>query len=311
MKNKTWIVITALLVAVGTLQLFQTPVKNLPVTHPIKAPEEVTQIFRRACYDCHSNETKLPWYDRIAPASWLANRDVRIGRSRFNFSTWDTLSKANQQAYVWEMVNMVLTNKMPLSIYTAMHPDAKLSAQDVAVLKRYANSLSPAVYHDTSVIKQAGHDFDQFKQKAAPTDSVPVAANGVAYIPGYQNWEVISTTNRFDNHSMRIIYGNAIAAKAIKQNHVKLLPEGSALVKVVWNSIEEKNGDITPGSFNNVQIMIKDHKRFAESGGWGFARFNGLKLKRYSDTPMFNTACFNCHKIADKTDFVFNLPPEK
>lgn len=293
---------------VTAMQFVGQPVQNPPVTAAIKAPDEVVKILRRACYNCHSNETQLSWYDKIAPVSWLVKADVSEARSRFNFSTWDTLSPADQQGRLWEMVNMVLTGKMPLPTYTAIHPEAKLSIGDIATLKKYVQDLSPAKYHDTAVIHEAGRELEQSMQKPSMATNSPVAANGIAYIPDYQNWQVISTTNRFDNHSIRVVYGNGIVVKAIKENQTHSLPEGSTIVKVVWNSIEEKNGDIIPGTLNSVQIMTKDSKRFADSKGWGFAKFNGIKLKPYGNTPLFNTTCFNCHKIASKNDFVFNLP---
>lgn len=305
-KKRISLVIALFLVFVITMQFFSQPVRNPPVTAAIKAPAAVMNVLRRACYDCHSNETRTNWYDKIAPVSWLVHTDVTTARSRFNFSTWDTLSPADQQGRLWEMVNMVLTGKMPLPSYTAIHPEARLSAEDIDVLKQYVRDLSPSSYHDTAIIHAAARDLEQVKQQTAT--NIPVAANGVAYIPDYRSWQVISTTNRFDNHSIRIVYGNDIAVNAIRSNQTQNMPEGSTIVKVVWNSIEEENGDIIPGSLNSVQIMTKDYKRFPDSKGWGFAKFNGVGLKPYGNTPLFNTTCFNCHKIADKNDYIFNLP---
>jgi hypothetical protein len=56
--------------------------------------------------------------------------------------------------------------------------------------------------------------------------------------------------------------------------------------------------------------MTKDDARFPDSKGWGFGKFNGIGLQPYGHTAAFNTTCFNCHKIADKNDYVFNLPPD-
>lgn len=308
-QKRLWIWATPIVLFAG-LQFFQPGQTNPPVTHPIQAPAAVTSILKRACYDCHSNETRLHWYNRVAPVSWLVAEHVRTGRSRFNFSTWDTLSAVQQQGLLWEMVNMVLDGKMPLPSYTAIHPAAKLSQEDIAVLKAYVNGLSPAQYHDTTLIRQAAQQYTT-AGAAAPGQSkpIPVAANGVAYQPGFRSWQVISTTNRFDNNrSIRVLYGNAIAAAAVEDNKINPWPQGSVLVKVVWDIVQEKNGDILPGAFNNVQIMIKDNKKFAASGGWGFAKFNGLELKPYGRTAAFNTACYNCHKAASDYDYVFNLP---
>jgi hypothetical protein len=300
--------ITFFMLFVVAIQFIEKPVQNPPVTAAIKAPEEVLAILQKACYDCHSNETRLSFYDKVAPISWLVAADVTTARSRFNFSTWDTLSTADQQGRLWEMVNMVLTHKMPLRTYAATHPAARLTAADIAVLKKYVVDISPSTYHDTTLIRKSGQEFRQFQQKTIAAAESPVAANGVKYIPGFREWQVISTTNRFDNHSIRMVYANDIAVNAIRENRIKPFPEGSTIVKVVWNSIEETNGDITSGSLNSVQIMTKDNKRFADSKGWGFAKFNGIALKPYGSTPMFNATCFSCHKIASENDYVFNLP---
>lgn len=308
--RKAWLIAAILIVVAISVQFVQPPVQNGPVSHPFMGPAEVTKIFRKACYDCHSNQTNLKWYDKVAPVSWLVKKDVEVARSRFNFSTWDTLSTSDQQVRLWEMVNMVLTNKMPLGTYAALHPEARLTPHDVNVLKKYVVSVSPAKYHDTVQIKKAQLEYNNFKPKTASAQNIPVAPNGVKFIPDYRNWEVISTTSRFDNHTMRVIYGNAITVKAIKNGQIKPFPNGAAIVKVVWNIIEEKNGEVNPGSFNNIQIMVKDDKRFPDTKGWGFARFNGTDLKPYGDNPMFNTTCFNCHKIAYATGYVFSIPLE-
>lgn len=308
--KRLWPIAGILFVGIISIQFIQVPVQNDEVTHPINAPEEVTKIFRKACYDCHSNETKLSWYDKIAPVSWLVNHDVKEARSRFNFSTFDTLSATDQQVRLWEMVNMVLAGKMPLNTYTTLHPEAKLTPHDVEVLKNYVVSISPTKYHDSTQIKSAEEEQKVLGERLTASKNIPVAPNGVRFIPDYKNWEVISTTNRFDNHTMRVIYGNKVTVNAIRSGRIKPFPDGAAIVKVVYNIIEEKDGEVHPGAFNNIQIMIKDEKRFPESKGWGFGRFNGTSLKPYGETAAFNTTCYNCHKIADETGYVFSIPLE-
>lgn len=307
--NKPLRVILIIAVLITAMQFVQRPVANPPVAHTLQAPAEVVNILQRACYDCHSNETNLRWYDKVAPASWFVNAHVNEARQRFNFSTWDTLSTADQQGRFWEIVNMAISGKMPLGSYAAVHPQANLSAKDIAVLQKYARDISPANYQDTAVTIEAEKEFHNFQQGAI-TSKAPAAANGVAYIPGYQDWQIISTTNRFDNHSIRIFYGNDVAVKAIRENNIHPFPEGSTVVKAVWNSIEDESGNITPGSLNSIQIMTKNNAQFPESKGWGFAKFNGIQLKPYGHTPMFNSTCYNCHKIADNNDYIFNLPLE-
>lgn len=290
------------------IQFIQPSLSNPATTHPIQAPEEVKKILERSCFDCHSNKTNLSWLDRIAPVSWLVSKDIHTARTRFNFSTWDTLSKADQQSLIWEMVNMIQNGKMPLPSYAAMHSSARPSQKEIDVLKNYARSLSPSRFHDTTIINKADAEYLRFVAKPAMPEKLPETINGIKYIKDFRNWQVISTTNRFDNHSIRVVYGNEITVAAIRRNKIKPWPEGSTIVKVVWNSIEEKNGDILPGSLNSVQIMTKDNGRFPDTEGWGFAKFNGVNLKPYGQTMQFNTTCFNCHKAASDNGYVFNVP---
>lgn len=260
-----------------------------PVTGKIKTPPEVGAILDKACADCHSNEPRLKWYDKIAPASWLVASDIKKARLRFNLSTWNNLTEAEQEGELWEMVNMAISKRMPLRAYILLHPAAKLSPQDIAVLKNYIDTLSAG---------QPG--------RAAAT----VAADGVTLPPGYQKWQIISTTNRFDNlSSIRVVYGNGIAVQALRDNHINPWPDGATIVKMVWDIAVDKDGDIRPASFNNVQMMTKDSRRFPETQGWGFAKFDGLKLIPFGQTASFNTTCYNCHRLAEDYGYVFNVPP--
>jgi hypothetical protein len=108
---------------------------NPPDRFKLDAPPAVEAILRRSCMDCHSNETRWPWYSRLAPASWLVMRDVRKGRSRFNMSEWgdtDADERATDRENSWEQVS---TGEMPPWFYIPMHPDARLSDADKALLK--------------------------------------------------------------------------------------------------------------------------------------------------------------------------------
>jgi hypothetical protein len=90
---------------------------------------EAEAIARRACYDCHSNETSWPWYSRIAPVSWLVMRDVLEGREELNFSEW---GREEQEAD--DMEEVIQDEEMPPRQYLLTHPEARLSAQERQVL---------------------------------------------------------------------------------------------------------------------------------------------------------------------------------
>jgi hypothetical protein len=98
---------------------------NPPVTkEPAWDSPQTRDLAVRACYDCHSNETKWPWYTNVAPMSWLAQRDVNGGRSSLNFSTWD-----KPQDGAGDAAEAARNGSMPPWFYTlfGLHSSAKLT----------------------------------------------------------------------------------------------------------------------------------------------------------------------------------------
>jgi len=90
---------------------------------------QTRELAKRACFDCHSNETVWPWYSNIAPVSWLVYHDVMEGRSRVNFSEWN---RGEQE--VEDAAELVQNGEMPLPTYLLMHPGARLSAAEKQTL---------------------------------------------------------------------------------------------------------------------------------------------------------------------------------
>lgn len=86
-------------------------------------------LAKRACFDCHSNETRWPAYANVAPVSWLVQRDVTEGRAALNFSEWHRAQKESHEA-----AEAVREGEMPMAIYTLMHPSARLSAEERTAL---------------------------------------------------------------------------------------------------------------------------------------------------------------------------------
>ena len=108
-----------------------------------KEPEwnshETRELFRRACFDCHSNQTVWPWYSYIAPVSWLVQRDVSGGRGHLNFTEWD-----RPQRHAKDVADMVKRGDMPPEIYLPMHPTARLTdAEKQALIDGTEKSLGP------------------------------------------------------------------------------------------------------------------------------------------------------------------------
>ncbi|MCI0695404.1 heme-binding domain-containing protein [candidate division KSB1 bacterium] len=87
------------------------------------------ELAKRACYDCHSNETVWPWYSNVAPMSWLVQSDVDEARDMMNFSEWDRPQKEAHEA-----AEQVQKGKMPLWFYVPLHPQANLSTDEKQTL---------------------------------------------------------------------------------------------------------------------------------------------------------------------------------
>lgn len=110
---------------------------NPPVTGDIEAPMAVKTILQKSCYDCHSNETKWPWYSKVAPVSWLIADDVNEGRASLNFSYWERLTTDKQQKLLTEIMEEIEKDDMPPSSYKLLHPGARLDLMQIEVLKTW------------------------------------------------------------------------------------------------------------------------------------------------------------------------------
>lgn len=140
---------------------------NRPSTLPVPAPRiqqsskipaPVQAVVNRSCKDCHSAETAWPWYSRIAPVSWLVERDVREGRKRLDFSKWVAAdSKSPALGEVEELCAAASTGDMPPAPYRLMHPNSKLTREDVAVFCKWADELSTSPSTASSTSESTSH----------------------------------------------------------------------------------------------------------------------------------------------------------
>jgi hypothetical protein len=132
--------------------------------------------------------------------------------------------------------------------------------------------------------------------------------NGVAFIPDYKNWHAVSSTDRFDNNTMRVILGNDIAIKAIAEHQINPWPDGTVFAKVTWHEQPDASGFVKTGAFAQVELMIRDSKKYGSTLGWGWGRWLGTDLKPYGKGPEFQNECVNCHTPVIKNDSVYTFP---
>lgn len=309
-KKRITLIAVILLIGFLILQCIRPQITHPVVKGDIEAPADVKAILVRACYDCHSNETNLRWYDQIAPVYWRVANHVNDGRKHLNFSNWKDLAPADQKAKLWEAVNQIAEGAMPIKDYELVHPSAAISINDLDILKNYLSSMVSQKPADTAKINAANKQYAHWQKGALANAKLPTALNGVTYIPDYKNWETISSTERFDNGTMRVIFGNSIAVKAIHNHQINPWPNGTIFAKVAWDQVEDKDGNVTTGAFKQIEYMIKDEKKYASTAGWGWARFKTDKLVPYGKTVMFTTECVSCHKPMSNADFVFTPPIE-
>ena len=131
-------VLWALAVVLTAIQFVPVDRSNPPVESKAVTSILVEEILERSCYDCHSNETKWPWYSYLAPMSWLVAGDVADARAHLNFSTWNKYSAAERQGIWSEIWEEVADDRMPLWFYLPLHPAAKLSDDDHETLRDWA-----------------------------------------------------------------------------------------------------------------------------------------------------------------------------
>lgn len=290
------------------LQFVRPELKNPPVTSELQAPPEVKHILRSACYDCHSNETKLAWFDQIVPAYWLVARDVKTARHHLNFSDLGAQPAAKQRALLYEAINQVQLGAMPLPAYRRMHPEAAVSKEQLAVLRNYLESSTPQPEASPADISAAEKQFSDWVAGGSSSTKPPAAPNGIEFPADYRNWKAISSTDRFDNQSLRLIVGNETAVKAIAENHINPWPDGSILAKVAWAQLKDGQGMVRTGAFQHVEFMIRDSRKYAETKGWGWARWRGTGLKPYGEGPTFSNECMDCHEPVRGNDYVYTAP---
>ena len=124
-----------LLITFFVLQFFR-PTKNISASKSINdittkyaVPADVMASLQNSCYDCHSNNTKYPWYSNIQPAAWWLADHIEEGKKEINFNEFSAYSLRRQYRKFKEINNQLEEDEMPLQSYTIIHGDAKLTKE--------------------------------------------------------------------------------------------------------------------------------------------------------------------------------------
>ncbi|MDQ6812591.1 MAG: heme-binding domain-containing protein [Bacteroidota bacterium] len=139
-KKKVLVAIGVVFVIIQSIQ----PARNksgqvLPadITKIVNVPGNVLNIFQKACYDCHSDNTRYPWYMSVQPLGWMMASHIKEGKANLNFSEFGTYSNRKQANKLRSISKSIEEGSMPISSYTLMHADAKLSKENKELIANW------------------------------------------------------------------------------------------------------------------------------------------------------------------------------
>ena len=149
-----WVVMLA---AAGLVVLqFMRPSRNIPPADPsadfiaqYRPPGEIVNILRAGCYDCHSNETRYPWYAEIQPVGWWLNDHIEDAKGELNFSEWGSYRVRRRFRKLEEMITQVEKSEMPLPSYLWMHADAQLSSEQKRLFLEWVGAMRDTIKSTT------------------------------------------------------------------------------------------------------------------------------------------------------------------
>jgi len=125
---------------VGAIVASRQPEPVTPLVSGVADDTAVGGVLARSCQDCHSDRTRRPWYGHIPPVSWLLDSDIGEARSHMDFSRWSKYSTDDKRQILTSIAANVRNSQMPPGRYLMMHPDARLSAEEIAWICAWTRS---------------------------------------------------------------------------------------------------------------------------------------------------------------------------
>lgn len=105
-------------------------------------PNNIKNKLQISCYDCHSNNTNYPWYNKIQPVTWFLEDHIKKGKAELNFNEWDDYSNRRKNSKLKSIINQIENGEMPLDSYTLIHSDAKITKSDKADIIKYLEDIN-------------------------------------------------------------------------------------------------------------------------------------------------------------------------
>ncbi|GGG43739.1 heme-binding domain-containing protein [Bizionia arctica] len=108
-------------------------------------PKNIKKLLQVSCYDCHSNNTEYPWYNKIQPIAWILEDHIKEGKAELNFNEWDSFSSRRKKSKLKSIVNQIKDDDMPLLSYRLVHQDAILSKSEKELVIGYMKQLKDSL----------------------------------------------------------------------------------------------------------------------------------------------------------------------
>lgn len=107
--------------------------------------EEIKGKLQVSCYDCHSNNTQYPWYNKVQPVAWFLEGHIKKGKAELNFNEWDSYSNRRKTSKLKSIISQIESDKMPLTSYTFIHSNAVFTNSEKQEIIKYFNQLKDSL----------------------------------------------------------------------------------------------------------------------------------------------------------------------